>query len=106
MYNLITKTSCSLPDLPEGRRYPSSDGGVICGGLDSKEVQTSCVELKNGLWSSSKYQAIRPRVFHVSWNMIPGKSLMLLGGRDRRTTDIVHANGNVEKGFPLLYDVM
>ena len=110
LFNLKTKTSCSLPDLPEGRRYPTSEGGVICGGLDSTQVQTSCMELlENGTWSSSKYEPIRPRYHHISWNKNPRQSFMLLGGdngQNRRTSDIVHANGTVEEGFPLQFDVL
>ena len=45
------------------------------------------------------------------WNINPGEKFMLLGssyhdddGDSRRTTDIVHYNGNIESGFNLQYD--
>ena len=68
------------------------------------------ITYKKGKWSSSRYQKIRPRYAHVSWNIKPGEYFMLIGGdpfeeKSRRTTDIVHRNGKVTPGFKLKYDV-
>ena len=108
LYNLINKTTCNLPDLPVKRYDHISVGGVICGG-DSTAERTSCVDIKSGSWSSSKYQSIRDRSFSVTWNINPGHSFMILGGYNSQTsssdttTDIVYTNGTVEPGFDLQY---
>ena len=106
LYNPITKTSCSLPDLPLHRYGHTSVGGVICGGgVVGSSTSTSCIDISSGRWSGTKYEAIRSRYFHLVWNINPGESFMLLGGDyDRKTTDIVHYNGKVEPGFNLQYE--
>ena len=114
LYNLITKTSCDLPELsPLNIHHHSSVNGVLCGGFYSN-VRNHCFDVTSETWSSSKYQSIRKRLEHVAWNIDPGKSFMLIGGgwtngqnmnENARTTDIVHMNGTVEQGFDLQYDV-
>ena len=114
LYNLVTKTSCDLPDLtPLKFKFHTSVNGVLCGGW-LRNVVNRCYDLTSGTWSTSKYQPIRSRRTHVAWNINPGKSFMLLGGgwtngrnadKNVRTTDIVHFNGTVEQGFMLQYDV-
>ena len=99
LYNPITKTSCSLPDLPKYRRGHTSVGGIICGGY---RTATSCIDISSGRWSGTKYEATRVRYHHLVWNINPGESFMLLGGW-YATTDIVHYNGKVEPGFNLQY---
>ena len=106
MYNLKTKTSCELPDLPVDRVSHTSVGGIICGGGYVTAILTSCIDITKGTWSSSYYQPTRTRRFHVTWNINPGESFMLLGSWDnkyKRTTDIVHRNGTVTPGFNLKY---
>ena len=107
LYNLITKTSCELPDLPTSRNQHISLGGVICGGRVAT-TQTSCNDITSGSWSTSRYESIRKRYLSVSWNINPGESFMILGGGgvNLRTTDIVHTNGTVEPGFNLQYDTL
>ena len=78
LYNLVNKTSCSLPNMPKIRGYHTSVDGVVCGGYVEAE-QRSCIEFTGGSWSSSQYQPIEKRSGHSSWNMNPGESLMLLG---------------------------
>ena len=106
LYNLINNTRCNLPDLPANRYLHTSVGGVICGG-GASSVQTRCIHITSGSWSSSKYQSIRNRYYSVTWNINPGVSFMILGGyysSAKRTTDIVYTNGTVEQGFDLQYD--
>ena len=109
LLNLKTKSSCELPDLPEARWGHTSVEGIICGGAYLETIQTSCIDIKMGSWSSSRYQQIRQRYHHVRWNIKPGESFMLLGShsshsQSRRTTDIVYRNGVVTPGFNLKYD--
>ena len=108
LYNILTNTSCKLEDLPYNRTSHTSVDGIICGGQDTA-ARTSCIDISSGSWSSDKYQNIRPRYQHKSWNINPGESFLLLGGgentQNRRTTDIVYINGTVVPGFDLQYDV-
>ena len=107
IYNPKTNTSCLLPNLPDSRRSHTIVDGVICGGSDNV-ARTSCVDMSSGTWSSDKYAEIRNRGGHVSWNLNPGTSFMLLSGWDndsKKTTEIVHLDGRVEPGFNLQYDI-
>ena len=95
-----------LDDLPEDRSFHTSVDGVICGGYDTR---TSCGDISSGSWSSDAFQNIRPRWGHLSWNVNPGESFLLLGGEaweSRTTTDLVYTNGTVEPGFSLQYVTM
>ena len=104
LHNMLNGTRCYIDDLPSNRHGHTSVGGVICGGGDTAE-RTSCTDMSGGSWSSTKFQSIRYRYYAVTWNLIPGKSFMILGGRySSRTTDIVYTNGTVEPGFDLQYD--
>ena len=104
LFDLKKRKSCELPNLPQKTKQHTSVGGVICGG---GYTRTSCVDINSGSWSSDKYQPIRPRYGHVSWNISPGESFMVLGGyngsRNTLTTDIVYTNGTVVPGFELKY---
>ena len=104
LHNMVNSTRCYIDDLPSNRYGHTSVGGVICGGGDTAE-RTSCIDMSGGSWSSTKFQSIRYRYYAVTWNLIPGKSFMILGGSgSSKTTDIVHTNGTVEPGFDLQYD--
>ena len=109
LYNLLTKTSCELPDLPEDRYYHTSEDGVICGGGDTTAaVTTSCTEISSGSWSSDAFKSIRPRWYHLSWTFNQGELILLGGGANHetmRTTDIVTTNGTVVPGFDLQFFV-
>ena len=53
IFNPVTKTSCSLPQLPEARTHHSEDGGIACGGVEEASVKT-CVKWSpaSGTWTS------------------------------------------------------
>ena len=109
LYNLINKTSCYLPSLPQARWRHTSAEGILCGGGNTAE-RTSCVDISSGSWASNKYPSIRARFSHLVWNINPGQSFMIIGGVDSngartRTTDILHNNGTIEPGFDLQHDV-
>ena len=91
--------------MPADRRTHASVNGVICGG--DAPTSESCTDITSGSWSSDKYQNIRTRWQHLSWNINPGESFLLLGGgnsQNRRNTDMVYTNGTVVPGFDLQYD--
>ena len=101
IYNPITKTSCSLPELPEARRRHTQDGGLACGGYPH---QTSCVKWSpaSGTWTKS-HTLRQKRYEHASWATASG--VYLIGGLDSlRTSEKVKLDGSVEEGFSLKYD--
>ena len=109
LHNLITKDSCSLPDLPAARFRHTSNNGIICGGgAANSEEWKSCIDITTGTWSSINYMTIKPRYAHVSWDIVPRESFILLGG-DRKSnfmnsTSIVYKNGTIEEGFSLQFN--
>ena len=107
LFNLINKTSCYLPDMPVQRGYHTSVGGVICGGVEDTKMLSREVALTLPA-GRGQYQPKEKRSGHVSWNVHPGVSFMLLGSYDssnRRTTNVVYRNGTTDTGFTLPYDV-
>ena len=78
LYNLVTKTSCNLPDMNDIRAYHTSVDGVICGGSGNAY---KCIEYdgSNGSWNQTKYAKLPYRYqYQTSWN-INSESFMLLG---------------------------
>ena len=103
IYNPVTKTSCSLPQLPEARRFHSEDGGLACGGY-STATQTSCVKWSpaSGTWTQS-HTLRQNRYAHVSW--VTASGVYLIGGTSSKmTSEKVKLDGSVEEGFSLKYD--
>ena len=103
IFNPVTKTRCSLPQLPEGRNHHSEDGGLACGG-GSAATQTTCVKWSpaSGTWTKS-HTLRQNRSAHVSWATASG--VYLIGGSfSKRTSEKVKLDGSVEEGFSLKYD--
>ena len=76
-----SKTSCSLPDLPEGRQGHTSGGKgkMMCGGVDTTEKPVdSCVTWEDGQWRTQERRLARKTIYQTAWNL--GSSLILLGG--------------------------
>ena len=66
---------CSLPNLPEARKLHSQSLGIICGGDNSVNVETSCVALFGSSWTRTHTLAT-PRSGHISWVSPLGVVLM------------------------------
>ena len=101
IFNPDTKTSCSLPELPEVRYDHSQDGGLPCGGGAG---QTSCVKWSpaSGTWTKS-HTLRQGRSLHVSWATASG--VYLIGGSaSPKTSEKVKLDGSVEEGFSLKYN--
>ena len=79
LYNLQTKETCILSDLPNQRWGHSCVGGVICGGGPHTEQQASCTYWNNGSWNFAGMGYMPSRFGHVTWNINPGESFMVLG---------------------------
>ena len=105
IYNPVTNTTCSLPQLPEARYVHTQDGELACGGSVSTAGNT-CVKWssESGSWTQS-HTLRQSRYFHVSWNTEDG--VYLMGGNygsNMKTTELVKADGSAEDGFSLKYD--
>ncbi len=101
IYNPFNNTSCSLPQLPEGRFGHTQDGGLACGGPSSR---TTCDKWSpsSGTWSMS-HTLRQQRYAHVSWATASG--VYLIGGAlSLRTSEKVKVDGSVEDSFGLKYD--
>ena len=105
IFNPVTKTSCSLPQLPETRFWHSEDGGLVCGGGNSDATRKNCVKWSpvSGTWTRS-HTLREKRLVHVSWTTSSG--VYLIGGQySGRTSEKVKSDGSVEEGFSLKYDM-
>ena len=107
IYNPVTSTICSLPQLPVDRRAHTQDGKLACGGRSSSSnAATACVKWSSdsGTWTKS-HNLLQSRTAHVSWATEDG--VYLMGGLDRGgglTTELLKEDGSVEEGFSLKYD--
>ena len=104
IFNPVTNTSCSLPQLPNVRSYHSQNGGLVCGswGVDGAN---NCVKWSPafGNWTKSHYLSMM-RYGHVSWATDSG--VYLMGDRDSAVTrtEKVKWDGSSEEGFGLKYE--
>ena len=104
IFNPVTNTSCSLPQLPEARYFHSQDGGLVCGGGNSTSNQRTCVKWSpaSGTWTLSHILR-QQRRDHMSW--VTASGVYLIGGEDSmRTSEKVKLDGSDEEGFVLKYD--
>ena len=103
IYNPLTNTSCSLPQLPEYRDWHTQEGDLACGGGGS--TQTTCVKWSpaSGTWNQSHTLRER-RSDHKSWATASGVYLIRGYGGGKRTSEKVKDDGSVEEGFGLKYD--
>ena len=101
IYNPLTKTSCSVPQLPEGRYFHSQNGGLVCGGGTSARKNCAKWSPASGTWIKS-HNLRQLRAFHVSWETASG--VYLIGGfHSGKTSEKVKVDGSVEEGFGLKY---
>jgi len=93
---------CELPSLHDQRRYHSSDGTTLCGGL---YTTTSCITFSSGVWETSHTLA-EERAYHTSWNNKEEGKIILMGGyySDRTTEAITEEDNGGVPGFPMQYD--
>ena len=107
MYDPFTKTSCSLPQLPDARGGHSQNAGLTCGGgYKAPASATTCVKWNpaSGTWKKS-HTLKEGRTGHVSWETPSG--VYLLGGdssNTKRTSAKVNKDSSVEQSFSLKYD--
>ena len=105
LYNPATKTSCTLPKLPEARKDHTQDGELACGGQGGIYNTTrTCVKWSSdsGSWTQSHTLGQIRYGHDESWNTEDGVYLMG-GAYYHRTCKLVKADGSVEDGFSLKY---
>ena len=92
IYNPVTNTICSLPELPEARYYHTQDGELACGGFgDSSNTWRTCVKWssESGSWTQS-HTLRQERIWHVSWSTEDGVYLIGVGdSSSERTSELV-----------------
>ena len=108
MFLPSSNTTCSLPQLPEGRYDHTQDGGpgLACGGPFSS-TWNSCDRWIVGTWTRTSHTLREKRGDHLSWSTAEG--VFLIGGWDSlgwdgMTSELVKEDGSVEEGFALKYN--
>ena len=99
-------TSCTLPALPENRRYHTVDNHLLCGGADTSK---SCLlwSPDSDTWEDWGEELDVGRNSHVSWTPSAesgGTYLIGGGGSSTMTTTLVKPDGTQEPGFTLKYE--
>ena len=89
---------CFLPDLPQGRHYPSQTGLITCASQDSGGTMKTCVTFSGGSWQHSHTLAGQGRHGHVAWDSPQG--VLLMGAS---TTELLTENGDTTHSFDLDY---
>ena len=108
VFNIKTKKTCQLPDLPGDARYIHSQcGNLLCGGYDS--VSRSCLMLDplTGKFTPTSVTLREERVSHLCWDA-EGENgpTLLMGGYDlKRSTELVSSDGSSSSSsFSLTYE--
>ena len=104
IYNPVTSSICSLPQLPEDRGAHTQDGNLACGGWGPADRLNNCVKWssESGTWTQS-HTLLQSRTGHVSWATEDG--VYLMGGEiGKKTTELLKEDGSVEDGFSLKYN--
>ena len=94
---------CSLPDLPEVRSHHTQTGLLICGGVDTEKIWTSCVRFSGGKWEPS-HELKKERYYHSSWAS-PRGTVLMGGSFSGKTTELLDDTTGVSiMHFPLKYE--
>ena len=99
-----TKTSCSLPSLPERISGHSQTGLTQCGGEGSERSchQFGLTGPLAGSWSKT-HSLTEERDQHIAWET--NSDLVLMGGYSSpETTEKITAEG-LKEGFALKYEI-
>ena len=100
----VSPSSCSLPQLPEGRFGHTLTGLTACGGYGSAATRRSCVTLSESSWIKS-HNLVHRRQDHCAWETDSG--IILLGGSlNNKTTELLKEDGGSEEHFPLKYPIL
>ena len=67
---------CTLPDLPDQKKFHTMDDNIMCGGYYS---QSSCLYYVSGKWMQYRNELKINRTHYVSWRR-PDGEVVLIGG--------------------------
>ena len=67
IYLPSNNTSCSLPELLEGRGWHTQTGPWACGSDGSTTILKTCDKWSQGSWTRQSLQLRKSRKAHVSW---------------------------------------
>ena len=98
VFNLQTKTSCRLNDLPGVWRLKHSHcGGLLCGGFNDPTHET-CLKFNplTGDFDTTPVILQEMRLRHLCWDVEGENGILLVGGMDdaKMTTEYVCADGS------------
>jgi len=98
VFNIHTKKTCQLPDLPGGGRYHHSQcGHLLCGG-DYSSTRRSCLMFNplTGYFTPSSVWLREKRSRHLCWDVEGenGPTLLMGGLISRRSTELVSSDGS------------
>jgi len=105
VYNPITRTTCSVGDLPAVRSSFSLCHGMACGGYPDTNYR-SCVKFEaDGTFTPMFVTLREERYWHLCWSLPSGEVLLLGGWGSPATTERVSADGSSSSAdFTLPYD--
>ena len=110
LFDINSRESCLLSELPDKRFGHTMNKQMICGGnLETMGVTSgsnfsNCLEFYEGSWRSSQtLQDVRKH--HNSWLMEDGRVLLMGGTESSNSSELVTTN-NVMESFPLNYLTM
>ena len=100
LLNMDGTWNCPMPPLPEPRRAHTQTGPVVCGGYGGEK---SCITFISGdvNWKKTHTLAKDGRRMHTAWDSPQG--IVLIGGEDRSTSEILLESGDTSPGFNLDY---
>ena len=99
-------SGCSLPEIPERRKFHSQEAGLACGGSSRAYLEytiyKNCWQWSpdQGVWTKSHNLAVE-RTFHVSWSTAAGVHLIGGHGVASNNAERLTEGGSVARAFPL-----
>jgi len=109
VFNINTKKTCQLPDLPgQVRRFHTQCGHLLCGGYYSSSSR-SCLMLNplTGDFTPTSVTLREERSLHLCWDVEGenGSTLIMGGQYSKRSTELVSLDGLTSTAsFNLTYD--
>ena len=97
--------SCSLSNMTQSRFRHTQNDFLSCGGDEGKGNKCEVYSPQRGNWRIESYSLHYERHGHTSWSL--NESVVLLGGwYSNSTTEIIHGNGTLSRGFDLKHQRM
>ena len=97
---------CSLPPLPDDKRYHIQSGLIACGGLTGKPNQInqikskSCLTFKKGVWTKT-HNLGKTWNWHSSWTSDKHGTILLGGTYTKKSAERLTDDGKTKSVFKL-----